>query len=275
MTADRQNQFDSRFTINDSRFTIHYMTPLAGWQNFYVIVGSSAGALIGLQFVVLTLIAQRPAAPAARAAEASAAFATPSVVHFAVVLLLSAMASAPWHGIGIVAILWGIVGVSGIVYGAITARRLRTQSAYRPVFEDWLFHCLLPLIAYAMLVVAALAAYTRPGAFIVGASTLLFLFVRNPQRLGWNHVSRLHPPHQIGRLELKSKDCLTRSLSLSVGHDYDKLKRIGHLLTRSLKLECSARLRQAEAHRTFGSRSLESSVGSYLCSDSATEKVSP
>jgi hypothetical protein len=38
------------------------MTPLAGWQNFYVIVGSSAGALIGLQFVVITLIADMPMA---------------------------------------------------------------------------------------------------------------------------------------------------------------------------------------------------------------------
>ena len=36
------------------------MTDLAGWQNFYVIVGSSAGALIGLQFVVMTLIANLP-----------------------------------------------------------------------------------------------------------------------------------------------------------------------------------------------------------------------
>ena len=36
------------------------MTALDGWENFYVIVGSSAGALIGLQFVVLTLIAERP-----------------------------------------------------------------------------------------------------------------------------------------------------------------------------------------------------------------------
>ena len=34
-----------------------YMSLLAAWQNFYVIVGSSAGALIGLQFVVITLIA--------------------------------------------------------------------------------------------------------------------------------------------------------------------------------------------------------------------------
>ena len=32
------------------------MAELAGWANFYVIVGSSAGALIGLQFVVMTLI---------------------------------------------------------------------------------------------------------------------------------------------------------------------------------------------------------------------------
>ena len=30
--------------------------PLTVWQNFYVIVGSSAGALIGLQFVVLALV---------------------------------------------------------------------------------------------------------------------------------------------------------------------------------------------------------------------------
>jgi hypothetical protein len=33
---------------------------MSGWENFYVIVGSSAGALIGLQFVVMTLIATRP-----------------------------------------------------------------------------------------------------------------------------------------------------------------------------------------------------------------------
>lgn len=40
----------------------------------YVIVGSSAGALIGLQFVVMMLIAERPVL---RAGEAGAAFGTP------------------------------------------------------------------------------------------------------------------------------------------------------------------------------------------------------
>jgi len=97
------------------------MTALDGWENFYVIVGSSAGALIGLQFVVLTLIAERPPL---RAAEAGAAFATPTIIHFGVVLLLSAVVSVPWHGIGIVSLVWGLVGLCGIVYTVIVARRL-------------------------------------------------------------------------------------------------------------------------------------------------------
>ena len=69
------------------------MAPLAGWEDFYVIVGSSAGALIGLQFVVITLIANTPVARAD--AQATGAFATPSVVHFGAVLFLSALVSAP------------------------------------------------------------------------------------------------------------------------------------------------------------------------------------
>ena len=56
------------------------MTVLSGWQNFYVIVGSSAGALIGLQFVVIALIADMPIVRGQ--AQAGAAFATPTIVHF-------------------------------------------------------------------------------------------------------------------------------------------------------------------------------------------------
>ena len=69
------------------------MTALSGWTNFYVIVGSAAGALIGLQFVVMTLIANMPLTRVD--AHAGNAFTTPTVVHFGVVLLLSAVACAP------------------------------------------------------------------------------------------------------------------------------------------------------------------------------------
>jgi hypothetical protein len=147
-----------------------------GWENFYVIVGSSAGALIGLQFVVLTLIAGRPVARGE--AQAGAAFSTPSVVHFGVVLLLSAVISAPWDGIGIVALIWGLVGLSGIAYSVVVARRMRAQTAYKPVFEDWLFYVLLPLAAYATLAGSAFAAraFARTALFVVGAAALMLLF---------------------------------------------------------------------------------------------------
>jgi hypothetical protein len=133
------------------------MTALDGCENFYVIVGSSAGALIGLQFVVLTLIAERPPL---RAAEAGAAFATPTIFHFGVVLLLSAIVSVPWHEIGMVSLLWGLMGFGGIVYTVIVSRRLRVQTTYKPVFEDWLFQVLLPCAAHAMAVVSAFMAHS-------------------------------------------------------------------------------------------------------------------
>ena len=153
------------------------MSPLDGWANFYVIVGSSAGALIGLQFVVMTLIAGRPIDHAD--AQAGDAFSTPSVVHFGVVLLLAAGLSAPWGGVGAVAALCGVVGLGGTAYVAVVARRMRAQRVYQPVFEDWLFHALLSLAAYAVLAAAAFAAgsYTRPALFSVGAAALLLLFV--------------------------------------------------------------------------------------------------
>src|SRR6266581_1118953 len=153
------------------------MSELTDWNSFYVIVGSSAGALIGLQFVVIALIAETPDARAD--AQAGAAFSTPSVVHFAVVLLLSAIISAPWHTIGAVGVVWGLMGISGIVYALIVARRMRLQTAYRPVFEDWLFHALLPLAAHGILAVSAYLAqsHARPALFLVAAATLLLLFV--------------------------------------------------------------------------------------------------
>ncbi len=153
------------------------MTALAGWQNFYVIVGSSAGALIGLQFVVLTLISDMPIGQGV--AQAGHAFSTPAIVHFGTVLLLSAVLSAPWNGIATVAVLYGMVGLAGVVYSVIVARRMRAQTIYQPVFEDWLFHVLLPLVAYGTLAVSAYAtrSHVREALFAAAASALLLLFV--------------------------------------------------------------------------------------------------
>ena len=153
------------------------MTELSGWENFYVIVGSSAGALIGLQFVVITLIADLPVVRDAE--RAGSAFATPTVVHFGAALLLAAILSAPWHGIGPAAVLLGIAGISGLVYSVIVTHRTRRQTAYKPEFEDWLFHVLLPFAAYATLALSAYAArsHARQALFGVAVAALLLLFI--------------------------------------------------------------------------------------------------
>jgi hypothetical protein len=148
---------------------------LVEWESFYVIVGSSAGALIGLQFVVLTLIAERPQLSTV---EGGAAYLTPTIVHFSAVLLLSAVLRIPWHAIGGFAATWGLVGLTGIAYVAIVNRRIRRQELYRAQVEDWLFHAVLPFAAYASLALSALAAssHAREALFGVAAAVLLLLF---------------------------------------------------------------------------------------------------
>jgi len=191
-----------RTVILQTEGVIDAMTAFAGWENFYVIVGSSAGALIGLQFVVLTLIASRPILRGS-VQQAGDAFATPSVVHFAVAFFLSAIVSAPWNGIDIVSALWGSMGFCGTVYTVIVARRLRVQTVYRPVFEDWLFHVILPFAAYVTLAVSAWIVHVdaAPGMSLLGGAALLLLFIgiHNAWDAVTYHVFTSHKEHQEGQ----------------------------------------------------------------------------
>src|SRR5215471_9747287 len=153
------------------------MKELAMWQNFYVIVGSSAGALIGLQFVVLSLIANKPTARVDP--ETGGTFSTPTIVHFSAVLTLAAILSAPWEALASPTLLCGAVGLTGVAYATIVTRRMRRQTAYQPAFEDWLFHVLLPFAAYGILFASAFAArpHVHEALFGVGAAVLLLLLI--------------------------------------------------------------------------------------------------
>lgn len=150
------------------------MSILAEWDSFCVIVGSSAGALIGLQFVVMTLMAERQI----RSVDAGNAFGTPTVVHFSVVLFLSALLRAPWQSITSVLIMLGLFGVGGLVYALIVLRRMLRQSVYQPVLEDWIFHLILPFVAYVLLTGTPLwgESHARLALFFVAAASLLLLF---------------------------------------------------------------------------------------------------
>lgn len=163
------------------------MTALSGWENFYVIVGSSAGALIGLQFVVITLIADRPIGPGQ--GKGAAAFATPMIIHFSTVLLLSAAGCIPWHGMAGVAVLWGVLGLAGMFYEAVVIRRMRSQGLYKLVFEDWAFHALLPMAAYAALAISAEESFHHAPAALFGVAVALLLLLFAGIHNAWDAVT--------------------------------------------------------------------------------------
>ena len=145
---------------------------LSAWQSFYVIVGSSAAALIGIQFVVITLIANmlRPAT-----ADSISAFGTPTVVHLASALLVSAIMSVPWPSLFPMSIALAVCGLGGLAYVAIAIRRARRQTYYQPEWGDWLWYALVPCSVYATLTMAALFLRT---------TTLIALFVIAAPALG-------------------------------------------------------------------------------------------
>jgi hypothetical protein len=152
------------------------MSDLNAWDSFYVIVGSAAGALIGLQFVVMTLIAERPQVGIG---DAASAFGTPTIVHFSCCLLIAALVRVPWPDMATGACVGGAVGLCGLAYMTLTVRRMRRQSAYQIDWEDRIFHILLPFAAYTLLVLSSLAsiAHAHAALYGVGVTTLLLLFI--------------------------------------------------------------------------------------------------
>jgi hypothetical protein len=146
------------------------------WDSFYLIVGGAAGALIGLQFVVMTLLAERRVS---RAGVANAAFATPTIVHFSMVLCLAALLRAPWGGLGAIGTITAVLGLGSVAYVLITAWRVWTQGLYKPDLEDWTFHALLPLLAYGAIAASGvlITADTSEALFGIGGATLLLLLI--------------------------------------------------------------------------------------------------
>jgi hypothetical protein len=152
------------------------LAPFAAWQSFYVIVGSSAAALTGLQFVVMALVAE--ARPPGSMREVNA-FGTPTVVHFCAVLLASTTLSAPWHRLSSAAFTLALFGAAGVAYTLVVTRRAHRTETYTPVLEDWIWHVVFPLIAYTVTTGAALALprYPEPLLFAIAAMSLLLLYV--------------------------------------------------------------------------------------------------
>jgi hypothetical protein len=162
---------------------------LSTWESFYVIVGSSGGALIGLQFVVITLLESRRHLADS---ESLSAFGTPTVVHFAGTLIVAAIMSAPWPSLFPPSIALTACGGAGLGYCSVVVRRARRQTTYQPVFEDWIWYAILPSAAYgalALSVVFFMRENSQVELFVVGAAalTLLMTGIHN----AWDSITHI------------------------------------------------------------------------------------
>ena len=178
---------------------------LTHWESYYVIVGSSAAALTGLQFVVVALINESTRAPSS--ARAVAAYGSPTIVHFCVSLSIAAIITAPWSSMAGVSVTMMVLGVAGIVYDFVVFRRAYRQEDYKPELSDWIWHTVLPLIAHAAILFAAISLQGSPDgslfAIAIAALLLLFIGIHN----AWDSVTYIAVvrPAQMADAERQSE----------------------------------------------------------------------
>ena len=161
-----------------------------GWENYYLMVGSTAGALIGLMFVVVTLTAGRDLKELERGKKL---YTSPIVWHLAVILVLSGAAAVPaipvrlfagiTVGLGLLGIMLGIRSVVGISRFFNTADRA----------FDAIWYGVAPAVVYVGLVAAGwgMLAGHRWGPAAVGADLMALLIVSIHAE--WDLVTYLAP----------------------------------------------------------------------------------
>lgn len=149
---------------------------LSPWSNFYIMAGSSAAALTGLMFVVITLTAglQRRGTQ-----DGVSTFSTPTVVHFCAALLASAILVAPWPSSLGPTLTIGIAALAGIAYSVRVISRTLRLTTYSADLEDWAGYAILPLVSYVALLASAIAmpAFSAKALFVAAAAVVLLIFL--------------------------------------------------------------------------------------------------
>lgn len=163
--------------------SLSHALSLADWQAFYTLVGSSAGALTGLTFVVITISAERgeDTGSATTRLTGTQVFITPTAVHFSAALWLSALLCIPGQTAATLGALLAATGVAGLIYCATLVRQMVgfSSAAYKPFSSDWIWNAVLPVLAYLALAVTAVDLQYKAvlSLYAVSAAVLLLLFI--------------------------------------------------------------------------------------------------
>jgi lipid-A-disaccharide synthase-like uncharacterized protein len=129
---------------------------MAEWSDFYTLVGATAGTLIGLIFVVVSLAADNAKSGDEHRARIGV---TPTLIHFAALLVGALAMLAPLSNIAR-AVALGVIGCAGLAYlvnlALLASKRIKDEE------RDTLWFGVLPMAAYAGFLVTGAAWAIAP-----------------------------------------------------------------------------------------------------------------
>jgi hypothetical protein len=174
-----------------------------GWENYYLMVGGSAGALIGLMFVVVTLTAGRDRD---EIESGKHLYTSPIVWHLAVVLVLSGAAIAPAISARIFSVASGGLAVIGMGIGTRNAISIvRARLVPEAAGFDMFWYGIAPALVYTGLGGASLAvAHGEQWAATAVAADLMALLLVSIHA-EWDLVTFLAPLAEPAARPTRSK----------------------------------------------------------------------
>jgi hypothetical protein len=169
------------------------------WDSFFLLIGGAAGALIGLLFIVVTLMRSGDSGTLLRGASV---FMTPTVAHLAIVLTVSALATAP--GIPMAA-AGAVFGASALVCVGFSARSLIMLAAGGVKATHWSdlwAYGVAPLAVSLALLASTLAIWFAPDWAARGIAASLIATLLMAIRNAWDLVTWISAKgDQLGRNE--------------------------------------------------------------------------
>lgn len=168
-----------------------------GWGEFYLMAGGAAAVLIGLIFVVISLMQDRSRSTVL---VGSRLYMGPIVLSVSFVLGLSAAALTPGIGRGCFAAIAAAVALWGLVRGAVSTvgiqRLAKTDDP--PHWTDVWFYGVVPAALYLALGVVAFAFWRDLSKAHYGVAAIITALLLTAIRNEWDLITWIAPRREAG-----------------------------------------------------------------------------
>jgi hypothetical protein len=156
------------------------------WDSFFLLIGGAAGGLIGLLFIVVTLIRGGDTGTKLRGASV---FMTPTVAHLAMVLTLSALATAPGLPMSTAGVIFGACATVGLGFTGRALAMLATGSIKATHWSDLWGYGVAPFAASLALAVSVAAVWLAPAWAARGIAASVVVMLLIAIRNAWDLVT--------------------------------------------------------------------------------------